>query len=169
MMQDAVSNPFKSFEKLVESGVDVGAGAYDYEANKVAAEAQRQAMLARRRRRMSPKQKKALAQRENAKRKVAEEKAKKEAEILELLKDIDSGYWYDVGKITQTIPSPTHRRQLYIFYKYGYAGEDVYPKEVFEKNLWDLSKGEMEKRKTMSKLVQVNVISTYKFGGKLKI
>ena len=29
-MNDAVSNPFNSFEKLVESGLDVGAGAYDY-------------------------------------------------------------------------------------------------------------------------------------------
>ena len=83
-----VKNPFNTFEELVESGRDVGAGAYDYEARK----AQQQAALMRRRRRLTPKQKRLQAAREAAKQKAAEEKAKKEAEIAELMKDIDQSY-----------------------------------------------------------------------------
>ena len=124
--------------------------------------AQQQAELARRRRRMSPKQRRALAARQAAKKRAEEEKAKRDAEIAELMKDIDQSYWYQIGTITNIIPSPTHRRQLYIFYKYGYAGEEVYPKEIFEKNLWDMSKAEMDKRKTASKLLQMNVMSAYR-------
>ena len=95
---------YKSFEDLVESGVDVGAGERDFSLDR---------MLTPRRRRLTAKQKRKKKRLEEQRLKAEIEREKKEAEIAELMKSIPQNYWYQIGTITQNIPSPTHKRQLY--------------------------------------------------------
>merc|ERR1711890_102098 len=73
-------------------------------------------------------------------------------------------YWYTIGKITQLLPSPTHKRQLFIFYRYGHAGPDVYPKNLFWKNVWEMDEAALDERRTKGKKLQLDVMSTYLAG-----
>merc|ERR1711937_953781 len=74
---------------------------------------------------------------------------------------MNNEFWYDIEVITSVISSRGHRSALFMFYSHGYAGEDIYPQALFKEDVIKAKNHNLEKRRNMGKVLQLNVLSAY--------
>lgn len=70
-------------------------------------------------------------------------------------------FWYDIEAVSNVLTSRGHRAALYIFYAKGYAGDDIYPVDLFSIDPIKSNDRDLDQRATIGKVLQLNVLSTY--------